>query len=70
MQNKKIQLIIKKNILALVTQMSDGGKAVKSGKYKSLNPYSDISWEIPLNAGEKKNISYEYEVYAPAGGGY
>jgi uncharacterized protein Veg len=66
MQEKKILLNIKKDILASVTSASDGGKTIKSGKYSYLNPYSKIEWEISLAGKEKKTITYEYEVYVNA----
>ncbi len=63
LQNKKIQLNVTKNITADVHLASDDGKITKSGKYYGLNPYSEINWELPLTANEKKTITYQYEVY-------
>lgn len=63
LQNKKIQLNVTKNITADVHIASDDGKITKSGKYYGLNPYSEINWELPLSANEKKTITYQYEVY-------
>ncbi len=68
MQNKKILLTIKKDLTANVLSASNDGKINKSGRYNGLNPYVNINWELPLGAKEKKSITYEYEVYAPAGG--
>jgi hypothetical protein len=65
-QDKKIDLIIKKDIVANVINTSNDGKAVKSGKYSSLNPNSNVSWDLPLNSKEKKEITYTYEVYVNA----
>ena len=62
MQDKKINLNVTKNLNALVLDASDGGKFKKSGKYYNQNPYSEIKWEIPLNGGEKKTITYTYDV--------
>jgi hypothetical protein len=69
LQNKKILLTVKKDILANVLETSDGGKIEKSGRYSYLNPYVNINWEIPFGAKEKKTITYTYEVYAPNNGG-
>ena len=65
LQNKKILLTVKKNLLANVLNASDGGKISKSGRYSNLNPFIDVNWEISLGTKEKKTITYEYEVYAP-----
>lgn len=65
-QNKKIQLVVRKNINADVTKTSHGGIFKKSGQYAALNPTSNIKWEIDLIPGEKKVITYEYEVFVHA----
>lgn len=69
LQDKKIQLNVKKELTASVTNASDSGNIVKSGKYNALNPYTTVNWEIPLGSKEKKNITYEYDVYVNAGTG-
>ena len=46
---------------------SEGATVSKSGRYNSLNPFSTIKWEVELKAGEKKTITYEYEVYITTG---
>jgi hypothetical protein len=69
LQNKKILLTIKKDLLANVLDVSDGGKTDKSGRYSYLNPYVNVNWEIPFGAKDKKTITYTYEVYAPNNGG-
>ncbi|MEI8203766.1 MAG: hypothetical protein WCH34_12170 [Bacteroidota bacterium] len=61
-QKKTIDLRIKKSLTAEVLEASDNGKSKKSGKYYSLNPYSDISWEIPIKENEKKTVTYQYDV--------
>jgi len=66
MQDKKIELNVKKDILANVTVISDGGKSTKSGKYTNLNPNTKVNWDLQLNAKEKKEVSYTYEVYVNA----
>lgn len=68
MQNKKILLTITKDLSANVLSASNDGKIVKSGRYNGLNSYTKINWELPVGAGEKKSVSYEYEVFVPAGG--
>lgn len=63
LQDKKINLNVLKTLNAQVIDVSDGGVAKKPGKYYSLNPYSEIRWEIPLGSNEEKKISYQYEVF-------
>ncbi len=70
LQNKKILLTLKKDLLANVLEVSDGGKIEKNGRYSNLNPYEDINWETPLGAKDKKIITYQYEVFAPNNGSY
>jgi len=70
LQNKKILLTLKKDLLANVLDASDGGKIEKSGRYSNMNPYVNVSWETPLGAKDKKTITYQYEVYAPNNGTY
>ncbi len=69
LQNKKILLTVKKDLLANVFDASDGGKIDKSGRYSYLNPYVTVNWEIPFGAKDKKTITYTYEVYAPNNAG-
>jgi len=72
MQNKKIELNINKDVIANVIAISDSGKSIKSGKYLNLNPNSKVNWDLQLNAKDKKEITYTYEVFVNAslGGSY
>lgn len=63
LQNKKIALNILKNVTAEIIEVSDGGTIKKPGKYSGLNPFTEASWELQINANEQKTITYEYEVY-------
>ena len=63
LQEKKVTLTITKNLNAQVIDASDGGVPKKPGKYYSLNPYSEIKWEVPMDKNQEKKISYQYEVY-------
>ena len=65
MQPKQVVVDIVKHVNGSVT--NNGGSKVKKQKtYNSVNPYSDLTWKITLNAGEKKTLNYEYEVlFAP-----
>lgn len=66
-QDKKIKLNTKKTINGDVLNQSDNAKVVKQKQsYNSyINPISMISWEIELAPGEKKTLTYEYEVLVP-----
>ncbi|MGD0709860.1 MAG: hypothetical protein ABR968_01630 [Bacteroidales bacterium] len=63
MQDKKIILSLNKTLTAEVTDVSDSGKIKKTGKYYGLNPSTEIKWEVPFSAKEKKTITYTYEVW-------
>lgn len=62
LQEKEIILNVDKTIYANVTSVSDGGKFKKIGVYYGVNPASQIKWELPLKAGEKRVLVYTYEV--------
>lgn len=66
-QDKKIKLNTKKTVNGEVLSQSDSGKVVKQKQYYNtyINPVSIISWEIELAPGEKKTLTYEYEVLVP-----
>ncbi|MBU1720369.1 MAG: hypothetical protein KKA07_15000, partial [Bacteroidetes bacterium] len=66
LQPKTISLEIKKNLVAEVTNASESGKITRTGRYNVLNPVSLISWEIPLSPNQKKEMTYQYEVYIAA----
>ena len=63
LQTKKITLSLTKDLTADVSTVSDSGTIKKTGKYYGLNPYSEVNWEVPLTAGEKKTITYSYDVW-------
>lgn len=60
--DKPITLTVKKVVRGEVTK-PDGGTVTKPARYVTDNPLSIVKWEIPLKAGEKKSLVYEYEVY-------
>ncbi len=65
LQPKQVMVDIVKHVNGTVT--NDGGSKVKKQKtYNSVNPYSDLTWQVTLNPGEKKTLNYEYDVlFAP-----
>lgn len=60
--NKPITLNVKKWVYGEVTD-NGGGKTFKRGVYNNLNPYTNLSWELDLPAGEKKILTFYYDVY-------
>ncbi|UPT66156.1 MAG: DUF4139 domain-containing protein [Sphingobacteriales bacterium JAD_PAG50586_3] len=60
--DKAITLTLKKALRGDVTK-TDGGTITKPGRFLDINPVSLIKWEVDLKPGEKKTITYEYEVY-------
>lgn len=65
LQPKQVNIDVVKHVNGSVT--NEGNSKVKKQKtYNSVNAYSDLSWQVTLNAGEKKTLTYEYEVlFAP-----
>lgn len=60
--NTDITLNLKKALRGEVTQ-PNGGTVTKPGRFTAINPISFVKWDVELKAGEKKTITYEYEVY-------
>lgn len=60
--DKPITLTLKKALRGEVIK-NDGGTVSKPARFNEINPISLIKWEVDLKPGEKKTISYEYEVY-------
>ncbi len=66
LQEKEVVLNINKYVNALVTSASDNGTIKKPPRFDGLNPSSEIEWEIPMKANEKRTLTYFYEVYVYA----
>lgn len=62
-QDKDVKVNINKDLTGTVNVTSDNGKITKNRSYSALNPYSNIKWEVSLKKGEKKTLTYEYEVF-------
>lgn len=60
--DKPITLNVKKALRGEVTN-ADGGSVTKPGRFTAINPVSLIKWDVELKPGEKKTITYEYDVY-------
>lgn len=53
-------ITLKKNINGTITVANDG-KVTKVSQYYGNNPMSNVTWEITVPSGAKKEIVYEYE---------
>lgn len=67
LQQKQVKICVTKFINGDVKETSDSGTTKKSGKYSGINPYSETEWNVTLGKGEKKNITYTYDVYVYQG---
>ncbi|MFN8286136.1 MAG: hypothetical protein U0V74_05245 [Chitinophagales bacterium] len=61
-QQKEVTVAVSKMVDGVVTAQSDEGKATKKTYSTSINPYTELKWDVKLGANEKKTLTYEYEV--------
>lgn len=62
LQKKAVVVDVTKSFSGTTT--IDGGSIVKKNKrYNTANPFTDLIWNVSLGAGEKKTLTYQYEVY-------
>ncbi|MEI6575130.1 MAG: DUF4139 domain-containing protein [Bacteroidota bacterium] len=64
--DKPLTLNVDKTVTAIMTDVSDKGNIRKPARYNGLNPTSVAEWELSLGSGEKKTLTYTYEVYVNA----
>ena len=62
-QDKDATITVTKALTGTVLGQSNDGKVTKKNSYTYINPASEIKWEVKLAAGEKKTLTYEYEVF-------
>lgn len=67
LQNKQVKVNITKYINGDLKEVSDAGVVKKSGQYNGINPFSDSEWTITIGKGEKKTVTYSYDVYVYQG---
>jgi hypothetical protein len=58
---------VDKTIRGDITSASDKGEVKKTGKYSGANPTCTANWTVEIAAGQKKVITYEYDVYVYEG---
>lgn len=63
-KSEDIHLNIKKTVVGNLTASNPKWlKSTRVNTYTSFNSTNEVCWEIKLDAGEKKVIEYEYQVY-------
>lgn len=62
LQAKNINLKVDKTVYAEIIKSSDDGDFKKIGSYYGVNPVSEIKWDLNIKAGDKKTLTYTYEV--------
>lgn len=62
MQQKPVIIDISKSVSGTV--LSSAGSTVHKKRFNGqVNPQSEMEWSVSIAAGEKKTLSYEYEVF-------
>lgn len=61
-QNKTINLLVTKNLNGKTIEVSDNGNFKNPNPSYNVNPFSELKWDLQIKAGEKKKITYSYEV--------
>ena len=62
-QNKEVTVTATKEMNGTVSTASDNGKIIKHKGQVTINPYTQIKWDVKLAPNEKKTLTYEYEVF-------
>ena len=63
-KSKDVRLSIGKTLRGKAEFQSDLGKAVQLGEgIESDNPRSRLSWEMTLNPGEERVVTYRYKIW-------
>jgi hypothetical protein len=64
---EEVRLVVTKQLVGEVTTASHGGVVVKNRVgLRSLNPNSTVTWTLKLEAGEKVDLTYNFNVYVPS----
>jgi hypothetical protein len=62
-KSKDIRLMITRNFVGEVLSMTDAGHAEKLAEViRQLNPTTQVSWDLPVKAGEEKTVTYRYKI--------
>jgi hypothetical protein len=62
-KKKKARTIITKEVTGAVSTVSDKGISTRVGEHiKSINPVNNLEWDIVLEPGQEKTLTYEYSL--------
>ncbi len=62
-KGKDIRLIVTRPVTGRIVTSTDQPKIIQPAKIGSaINPENNVTWEIPVKAGEVKKLTYQYEV--------
>lgn len=62
-QEKEVPVCATKEMSGEVISSSDNGRIIKHKGAVSINPQTQIKWDLKIAAKQKKIITYEYEVF-------
>lgn len=63
MKQNAIKISVKKQLTGDVLETNENGKATKTAKkLNSVNPNSEIQWEIDMAPGAEKTLTYKYNI--------
>jgi hypothetical protein len=62
-KDKDIRIMVSRPVSGKIIASSDQPKIVQPARIGSaINPENNVTWEIPIKAGEEKKLTYQYEV--------
>lgn len=62
-KDKEINLKVNRTIIGEMLKTDADWETKKRPTYYSINPVNDVTWEIKLEKGESKTITYSYQFY-------
>ena len=62
-KNKEVNLKISRTIIGEMLKTDANWETTKRPNYYAINPVNDVTWEVKLDKGESKTITYSYQFY-------
>ena len=62
-KNKEVSLKISRTVIGEMLKTNSEWESKKRPNYYAINPVNDVVWELKLNKGESKTITYSYQFY-------